>query len=708
MSAASSDPVAPASVLAGTDGGDRIDGTVDDDVLAGLGGTDTLNGGPGADVVDGGDDGDALRGGAGHDTVLGGGGADWLEGDGGDDSLDGGEGDDWLNYYWVNGTGRDTMAGGEGNDRFAINAGADALSLDGGAGDDRFEIIAGASTVIDVATGEGADVIGWMHPYATLTGRVRVIDFQAGVGGDRIDVDAQLAHSASGDNGYTGGNPFDPALGYLQLVQEGADTLLQWDADGAAGLAGTWQTLLTLSAVDAGLVTSANFVGKLVVGTSGADALDGSWTNDTLDGGLGEDTLAGDAGDDTYHVDDSGDVVEERADEGVDQVITSTDHALSGHVENVLVTASAAGGTSVSGNGLDNVLVANDSGNLLSGGAGDDELQGGDGADWLYAGSGDDAVDGGAGDDLIVGGGGRGDDVYIGGAGIDLLRYTSATEGITVNLVSGIATGPNIGRDVLSGIENVRGGRAGDRLTGDAGANLLDGYRGADTLAGGHGNDTYVVNLTTTGTLEDVVIERGGAGNDTLRLAGVSSQADAVALRLGSGLENLDARGTGDSRLNLAGNAADNRLHGNAAANAIAGGGGRDTLFGGDGDDTLSGGLGTDRLVGGDGNDLFVFGKAADTGIGPGTRDVILRFDQGRDRIDLSAIDANTLTRANDAFSSITVGEGFSGSFGTGPGTLYFDLSTMVLYGNTDGDADAEFAIEVGVGAPLTALDIVL
>jgi len=128
--------------------------------------------------------------------------------------------------------------------------------------------------------------------------------------------------------------------------------------------------------------------------------------------------------------------------------------------------------------------------------SGDDTVTGTTSDDsYLYAGAGDDVVDGGSGDDLLIGGSGLGNDTYIGGTGTDTVKYTSATAGIRVDLSKGTAASisgdaASIGRDQLSGIENIIGGQYDDILVGDAQANRLEGGSGSDQLDGGSGIDT--------------------------------------------------------------------------------------------------------------------------------------------------------------------------------------------------------------------------
>jgi Ca2+-binding RTX toxin-like protein len=87
----------------------------------------------------------------------------------------------------------------------------------------------------------------------------------------------------------------------------------------------------------------------------------------------------------------------------------------------------------------------------------------------------------------------------------------------------------------------------------------------------------------------------------------------------------------------------------------ITGRPGSDTLTGTDGTDLIFGLDGADRLSGGADNDVFVFGRMlepfttveelrSDTGVGPGNRDIVLDFQQGKDLLDLSAYE-NILAR---------------------------------------------------------------
>ena len=149
----------------------------------------------------------------------------------------------------------------------------------------------------------------------------------------------------------------------------------------------------------------------------------------------------------------------------------------------------------------------------------------------------------------------------------------------------------------------------------------------------------------------------------------------------------------------LAGTGGANDLRGFGGNDVLEGLGGADRLEGGSGHDTLVGGAGADTLLGGAGNDVFDFNSVVEIGVLPGGCDVVGDFARG-DRVDLSGIDANAGTPANEGFAAP-----FVAAF-TAPGQLRWSGGT--LFGNTDVDAEPEFALQlVGVSA-LAATDLAL
>jgi Ca2+-binding RTX toxin-like protein len=145
--------------------------------------------------------------------------------------------------------------------------------------------------------------------------------------------------------------------------------------------------------------------------------------------------------------------------------------------------------------------------NFLVGGEGNDRLDGAAGDDLLMGDQGDDVLFGGAGNDYLLGGGGGSDRLFggdgddrldgdfgpnvllDGGAGSDTALYHLTSFAIAIDLAAGTITGGV----VLVGIENAVGGYGDDRITGDAGGNVLDGWIGRDVLTGGGGADRFLV-----------------------------------------------------------------------------------------------------------------------------------------------------------------------------------------------------------------------
>jgi beta-glucanase (GH16 family) len=131
---------------------------------------------------------------------------------------------------------------------------------------------------------------------------------------------------------------------------------------------------------------------KTITGGSRSDTLKGSTGNDLLDGRAGADTMRGGRGDDTYRVDSSGDRVVENVGEGIDTVETVlASYTAPANVENVTSTRSL--GSTLFGNGLDNILKGSISADVLNGAGGADILFGGEGGDLFVLRAGETAGD---------------------------------------------------------------------------------------------------------------------------------------------------------------------------------------------------------------------------------------------------------------------------------------------------------------------------
>ena len=178
----------------------------------------------------------------------------------------------------------------------------------------------GAATVnVTARGGSGTDTFAFR--YGEHRENILIADFTAGDGGDVLDLMALFEYR------FPNGNPFG-SNGVLRLVQQGSDTLLQYDADGALGKVSTFATIATLANVSATSLVAANFtealhpdgsnLGVTLTGTDGNDRLTGSFLDDTLIGLAGSDNIEGRNGDDLIYAGDGDDYVS--AGPGADRV----------------------------------------------------------------------------------------------------------------------------------------------------------------------------------------------------------------------------------------------------------------------------------------------------------------------------------------------------------------------------------------------------
>ena len=109
-------------------------------------------------------------------------------------------------------------------------------------------------------------------------------------------------------------------------------------------------------------------------------------------------------------------------------------------------------------------------------------------------------------------------------------------------------------------------------------------------------------------------------------------------------------------------------------------------------------------LTGGLGADRFVYTALEQSGLGAANRDLITDFVNGTDRIDLSAIDANTLAVNNNAFTFIG-----TAVFSAAGQLRYAAAGTnTVVEGDVNGDGTADFEIQLTGIHTMTAADMVL
>lgn len=307
-----------------------------------------------------------------------------------------------------------------------------------------------------------------------------------------------------------------------------------------------------------------------------------------------------------------------------------------------------------------------DDANLIIGGGAADVFDGGAGNDRIEGMRGDDTLTGGEGDDSLFGWGDE--DTLNGGEGIDTLDGGRGKD--TLN-------GDN-GADILygqRGTDTLKGGAGEDKLYGGADNDSLDGGAGVDSLYGGRGDDTYIVDV-----VGDLLYEYQMGGKDTVE--------SAVTWTLGDFFEHLEL--TGSTAIDGNGNRADNKITGNSGANKLLGLDGNDTLSGGAGADTLTGGRGNDRMSGGAGADTFIL-TADSIGEGLREKDRISDFSvSDGDRLNLTAIDANTTIDGDQAFVAVAKFNGVAGEM-----ALSYKGGTTTLQLDVNGDGKADYTLKI-------------
>ena len=355
----------------------------------------------------------------------------------------------------------------------------------------------------------------------------------------------------------------------------------------------------------------------VICGLGGNDTVNGANGADTLFGGAGNDGLSGGSGDDNLYGQTGTDTISGAA--GVDYVRYD----------------GASGGVSVNlGNGT---------------------ATGADGADSLST---VESVVGSAFNDSLVGSpatnvveGIGGNDTLDGAGGTDYVSYALSAAGVSVNLLTGTATG-GAGSDSLAGFENIYGSGSADGLTGNDATNWLYGLGGNDALngaggsdsarydfspsavtinlpanssSGGDGNDSFIsIELFVGSPFGDSFIGDAGnnsfagiGGSDNLNGAGGSdaifydSAPSAVFVNLNAG---TSSGGDGVDTIVgvevVVGSAFNDSLIGSAAPDTLQGMAGDDNISAAGGNDQLYGGLGNDTLIGGGGSDIVRYETA--------------------------------------------------------------------------------------------------
>lgn len=354
-------------------------GMYGDDWIGLSGYYNTITGGAGNDTISGGQGFADINGGIGNDwitasgffnTIIGGAGNDTIYGGDGLLRLEGGEGDDALIAYGNNntiigGAGNDSVWGGQGNSSIDGGEGNNVVYIDGwnnqvtvGHGNNLIQDLDGQGTI---TAGNGNNVVALLGWNNMLT---------LGNGNNHVLV------SWGGNTTITTGNGNNviELSGWNNLVTTGSGDDSIW-----AGMG--------MSTIDSGAGHDQVWLG----GSGASRATLGAGDDVAYTGGAFADTLIGGLGNDQFVLVDGSTIIIENPGEGIDTVwVNFTGYTLAANTEFGRIYG--ASNVALTGNGLDNGLVAFGTGSTLDGDAGDDGLWGTSNAETFKGGLGNDAI----------------------------------------------------------------------------------------------------------------------------------------------------------------------------------------------------------------------------------------------------------------------------------------------------------------------------
>ncbi len=539
----------------------------------------------------------------------------------------------------------------------------------------------GGDTLI---SGEGDDLLDGGTGRDTLYGNAGADLLNGGEGDD-------VLHGGPGADTLSGGQGIDFASYATSLVGMTIDLRTQMlSGDGAGDTFSDIEGVIGSEFGD--LIEGKDGDDVLLTGLGGDDSIYGNGGNDAIDGGAGVDSIyAGSGNDFVSIVQDGGDLL--FGGDGTDTVsfLASTKAAV------VYLHSPASSGNTILQ--FENI-IGSLAFNAVGGGVGDN-LEGDDGPNVIYGMNGGDFIYGHGGDDLIYGNFPAISGLYIFG---DLPNPELGTElRSDRDYIRGYA-----GRDTIHGQADndyIDGGTEDDELYGEEGDDTIYGSFGSDRIHGGPGNDSlYATDETLAESLGDDIIY-GGDGNDLLDAGrGIGNyefygENDNDTLKGSIGNDRLDG---GDGNDTLHGGAGNDMLDGGNGADSLEGGSGNNVMRGGtgddylgafDGDDDMDGGEGDDTLDAQLGNNLLRGGSGNDTLLAAFGNDIIYG-DDGNDRIDAGigrnflyggAGDDTILASFNDDYMEGNEGNDLLNAQG-GSNTLYggAGLDTLLTSGGND------------------------
>jgi Ca2+-binding RTX toxin-like protein len=390
------------NVITGNDLENSLAGNDGNDTVYGLGGNDnSLEGGAGDDFIDGGVGDDRMSGSSGNDTYV----VDSV----GDEvtELSATDGIDTvrssvsytlgahlenlvlLETSDINATGNEldnVLTGNAGSNILDGKAGKDTLI--GGLGNDLY-IVDSLGDVVTEAANEGIDTVQSSVSYVLgdhVENLLLIGTANIDATGNALD---NILTGNAGNNILDGKGGNDSLIGGLgddtYVVSEVGDTVTETANAGVDTVNAAISYTLGDNLENLTLTGTGNINGT---GNALRNTLTGNAGNNILNGKEGDDTLIGGLGNDIYIVNDAGDQVSERFNEGVDVIAASVSYTLSDNVEHIGLTGTD--NLNATGNTLDNVLLGNVGVNTLDGDAGNDILIGVGGRDTLKGGTGAD------------------------------------------------------------------------------------------------------------------------------------------------------------------------------------------------------------------------------------------------------------------------------------------------------------------------------